>query len=140
MPDKTQLRAYMGLLNYENRFLPNLSAVVWSLNQTLEKERKWRWKEKCEKAFSETKRMLTNYDPAIKLECDASAYGMGAVLSDVMEDGTDRPIGFVSRSVTSAERNYTQIDKEALALIWGVKKFHSYLYGRHFTLAYTIHS
>ena len=97
----------------------------------LEKGRKWRWTEKCEKAFSETKRMissdqvLTHYDPQlpIKLECDASAYGNGAVLSHVMGDGTDRPIGFMSRSLTSAERNYANIDKEALALIWGVKKF-----------------
>ena len=108
----------------------------------LEKGRKWRWPEKGMKAFSETKRIisydqvLTHYDPQlpIKLECDASAYGIGAVLSYVMVDGTDRPIGFMSRSLTSAERNYAQIDKEAVALIWGVKRFHSYLYGHHFTL------
>ena len=110
-------------------------------NQVLEKGRKWTWTEKCEKAFSETKRMissdqvLTHHDPLlpIQLECNASPYGIGAVLSHVMADGTDRPIGFVSRPLTSAERNYAQLDKEALALICGMKKFHSYLHGRHFT-------
>ena len=123
----TLLRAYLGLLNL---FLPNLSSVMWPLNQMLEKGRKRPWTEKCEKAFLETKLMissdqvLTHYDPQlpIKLECDASAYGIGAVLSHVMEDGIDRPIGFLSRLLTSAKRSYAQIDKEALALILGCEE------------------
>ena len=138
----SQLRAYLGLLNYYHRFLPNLSTVVWPLNKMLEKGRKWQWTGQCEEAFTETKRMissdqvLTHYDPQVptQLECDASAYGIGLVMSHTMADGTDRPVGYASRSLTSAERNYAQLDKEALALIWGVKKFYSYLCGRHFTL------
>ena len=137
-----EVRSFLGLVNYYHKFLPNLATILHPLNQMLESNYQWNWTDQCEEAFSQVKVMiasdlvLTHYDPDLPLQlaCDASPVGIGAVLSHVMADGTERPIAFASRSLSKAERNYAQIDKEALATVWGVKKFHNYLFGRNFTL------
>ena len=81
-------------------------------------------------------RVLVHFDDSLPLvlACDAYSYGLGAVLSHRMPDGTERPVGFSSRTLAKAEQNYSQLDKEALAIVFGVKKYHQYLYGRQFEI------
>ena len=137
-----ELRAFLGLLNYYGRFIPNRATLSQPLNALLCKQRRWRWTRKCAQAFQRIKdtlvssSFLTHFNPALplKLAGDASSYGVGAVISHVMDDGTEQPIAFASRTLTKSEQNYAQIEKEALSLIYGVKKFHTYLYGRKFSL------
>ena len=77
-----------------------------------------------------------HFDPQKKLilASDASDYGVGAVLSHKMDNGTERPIGYISRSLNGAERNYSTLEKEALAIVFSVKKFHQFLYGHPFII------
>ena len=67
----------------------------------------------------------------LRLAADASAYGVGAVISHTYVDATEHPIAYASRTLSAAERNYSQIDEEALTLVFAVQKFHPYLYGRN---------
>ena len=137
-----ELRSFLGLVNYCGKFIPHLSTIVAPLNHLLCKNTRWKWTDHCQEAFEQLKshlasyKVLVHYDPSlpIKLDCDASAYGVGAVLSHVFPDGTERPISYASRTLTKSEKGYPQLEKEALSLIFGVKKFHLFLYGRQFVL------
>lgn len=79
-----------------------------------------------------SEQVLAHYKPSAKLilTVDTSPSGLGAILSQVDSDGVERPIAFASRTLNAAEKRYAQIQKEATAIIYGVRRFHQYLYGR----------
>ena len=137
-----ELRSFLGLVNYYSKFLPNLATILSPLYALLRKRQKWSWGRNQSKAFDKVKslllssRVLVHFDDALPLilSCDASPYGVGAVLSHLMPNGDERPISFASRTLTETEKKYSQLEKEALAIIFGVRKFHQYIYGRKFEL------
>ncbi|XP_049276119.1 uncharacterized protein K02A2.6-like [Rhipicephalus sanguineus] len=138
--DVKALQSYLGLVNFYRRFLPGLSSVLHPLNELLVANVSWEWREDHERAFQRSKELLVSaavlahYDPKkpVVLVCDASPYGVGAVLAHREDSGAERPIAFASRSLAPTERNYSHIDKEVLALMFGVTKFRQYLWGREF--------
>ena len=134
--DLNQMQSFLGLVNYYAKFI---STVLHPLNRLLRQDVSWEWDELCEDAFKLAKlslassRVLVHYDPTLPLKQagDASEYGVGAVLSHMCPDGSERPVAFASRTLSSSKRNYAQLEKEALSLIFGVRKFHQYIYGVH---------
>ena len=127
------------ILGTHQLLFPNLSSTHAPLYKLLHKNTTWRWGA----GISEGKRLidiripLVHCDPTkeLVLACDASLYGVGAMLSHRMEDRQDKPITFASRPLLLRRRSsYSQLDKEALAIIFSVKRFNQYRLGWHFTI------
>lgn len=141
--DLTSLRAFLGLLNFYSKFLPDLQPRLHPLHRLLQKEVKFEWSDECEEVFQKCKKDLINspilsfYDPSkpLTIVCDAGPYGVGAILN-VVENGIERPIYMASASLSEAEKNYAQLHREALAIVFALKKFHKFVFG-HFVTIFT---
>ena len=136
------LQSFLGLASYYQSFIPKMQDLRAPLNELLKKDKTWCWTTECQEAFNKIKEVLTSdlflihFDPKLDLivACDASSYGIGACILHKMPDGTNKPIAYASRTLLPSEKNYSQIEKEALGIIFAVTKFHRYLHGRHFLL------
>jgi len=131
------LQRALGLINYLGKFVPNLSANTRSLRSLLESKTEWQWKREHEEEQLWLKSSLTkepvlkfyDQDKPLKVSTDASKSGLGAVLLQ-QHDTEWYPVAYASRTMTSAERNYAQIEKETLGAVFGCERFHEYVYGR----------
>lgn len=137
-----ELQAFLGLYNFYERFIQHKATILEPLHRLLDKSHKWQWTEREQESFDTAKHILSSdvtlvhYDlnKPLVLTCDSSEYGVGAVLAHVMQDGQERPVAMSSRTLHAHERKYSQLDKEATAILFGIQKFHNYLMGRHFSI------
>jgi hypothetical protein len=137
-----KLRSFLGFCNYLRRFVPNYSVITVPLVALTHSAIKWEWGSEQEGAFRELKTVLTQAPmlahplPGAQfiLDTDASAMGIGGVLSQNHPDGTERVIAYASQTLSKTERNYCTTKRELLAVVRMLKKFRHYLWGREFRL------
>ncbi|XP_045450007.1 uncharacterized protein K02A2.6-like [Melitaea cinxia] len=134
---KTQkeILRFLGMINYVARFIPNVSEITAPLRQLIKKDVPFLWSKEQDKAYKTLKKLLIeppvlsyfDMNKQIVLSVDASKAGLGAV---ILQEG--KPIAYGSRAMTETEIQYSQIEKECLAILYGITKFHQYLYGNQF--------
>ena len=131
--DKPSLLRFLGMVKYLAQFVPGESMLTAPLRSLLKKDSQWLWSFEHDKAVANIKQALSkpvllhffDVNKPVMIQCDASQSGLGAC---IIQD--NRPVAFASRALTPAECNYSQIEKELLAICFACCKFHPYCYGR----------
>lgn len=136
----TEIKRFLGLVGYYRKFIPDFARITKPMTQCLKKGSRITPDDvNYSNCFEKCKTLLTN-DPILQypdfnkdfvLTTDASNFAIGAILSQGPV-GSDRPIAYASRTLNSSEINYSTIEKELLAIVWGTKYFRPYLFGRKF--------
>ena len=135
-----EVQSFLGFVNFYRRFIQDFSHIARPLHNLTRKDEPWKWADEQQKAFEQLKEAITSTpilmhpdrDKPFRLEADSSNFATGAVLSQLHDDEKWHPIGFISKSLNEAERNYEIYDKELLAIIRGLQEFRHLLEGaRH---------
>ena len=134
--NETELREFLGIATYMSTFIPNIATLAAELKDIL-KEEEYTWKESNTEEFKKVKEAICNaaalayFRPGIPttLQVDASGRGLGIVLLQ-----QNIPIAFASKSLTTTEQRYVNIEREILAIVFGCERFHYYIYGREFAV------
>lgn len=140
--DITGVRSFLGAINYYGKFVPNMRTLRYPLDELLKNSISFNWTPECQQAFDTFKEilsselLLTHYDPKqeIIVSADASSVGVGATISHKFPDGKIKVVQHASRALTPAEERYSQPDREGLAIVYAVTKFHRFIFGRRFRL------
>ena len=136
-----ELRRFLGMVSWYRRFIPRFTDIAAPLNHLLQKKVRWTWSEKEEIAFETLRQQLAtapvlacpDFTLPFTLQTDASNEGLGAVLTQDI-NSQERVIAYASRTLNSAEKNYSVTEKECLAVVWGIRKMRPYLEGYRFTV------
>ncbi|KAG7310106.1 hypothetical protein JYU34_004645 [Plutella xylostella] len=135
-----EVKRFVAFCNYYRKFVPSFADITSPLNKLCRKNEQFIWTKDCDDAFQNLKILLTT-PPVLQfpdfsennefvIQTDASGTAIGAVLCNK----DLRPIAYASRPLNKAERNYPTIQKELVAIVWAVKYFRPYVYGRFFTI------
>ena len=134
--NRSELETFLGMVNYMAKFAPHLSEITSPMRALLGRGIEFVWDSSQQQAFDKVIDLITQspgqvlryYDPKLPLtlQVDASKFGLGATLLQ-----EDRPVAYASKALTPAEVQYAQIEKEMLAILFGCKRFHQYVYGQH---------
>ena len=137
-----EVQRFLGLVGYYRRYIQDFSMIAKPLYRLTERGRAFEWTNECDAAFQELKKRLIsapvlvfpNFNKPFLLDTDGSETGVGAVLSQLSDDGQECVVAYGSRTLSKAERKYNVTRKELLAVVTFVKHFRPYLLGRHFVL------
>lgn len=143
----TDVRAFLGLCNYYRRFVQGFAKMAAPLNQLTRKAARFTWTEDHQLAFDKLKTALTttpilafpDFKEEFHLFVDASQDAIGITLGQI-QHGKERVIAYGGRNLSETERKYSTTEREALAVVFGIKKCRPYLYGRKFTVHTDHHS
>jgi len=137
-----QVRRFLGAAGYYRSYIPNFATIAEPLTELTKAHARFTWGDAEQKAFDTLRTALVSkpvlafpdQDKPYTLTTDASNVGIAAVLSQPDEHGNLRPVAYASKKLTDAERNYHSTEKEALAIVWALRAFRTYLLGAELTV------
>ena len=138
----TEVRSFLGLVNYCSRFIKDYSTLTAPLRQLTKKNVPFHWGKREQEAFESLKTSLTSdevmayYNPSAEtvVIVDGSPVGVGAILTQKQDDASFRPVAYGSKALTPTQSKYSQTEREALAVLFACQKYHYYLHGMHFDI------